>query len=128
MRIGQAIGLRHSDIRSRDNQIQITPRNDNANRARAKSKAYVIHVSKHLMEVYSDYLLNEYPENGDSDYMFVNIWAGQVGKPITYSTVDELLAQLEKKTGIKANPHLYRHTHTTELIVNVGIWLMSKSG
>ena len=59
------------------------------------------------MEVYSDYLLNEYPENGDSDYMFVNIWAGQVGKPITYSTVDELLAQVEKKTGIKANPHSY---------------------
>lgn len=68
------------------------------------------------MELYSNYLLNEYPEDVDSDYVFVNIWEGQVGLPITYSTVNELFRQLEKKTGIKANPHLFCHTHATELI------------
>lgn len=117
MRIGQAIGLRHSDIRSWDNEIQINLRDDNTNGARAKYKnPYVIHVSNDLIALYSDYLLNEYPEDVDSDYVFVNIWSGQVGKPITYSTVNELFGQLEKKTGIKANPHLFRHTHATELI------------
>lgn len=117
MRIGQVLGLRHSDIRSWDNEIQIIPRNDNANRARAKSKdPYVIHVSKDLMELYSNYLLNEYPEDVDSDYVFVNVWSGEIGKPIIYSTVNELFRQLEKKTGIKATPHLFRHTHATELI------------
>ena len=117
MRIGQAIGLRHQDICSWDNEIRITPRSNNTNGARAKSKeSYVIHVSKELMALYSDYLINEYPEDVDSDYVFVNIWEGQVGKPITYSTVNELFNQLEKKTGIKANPHLFRHTHATELI------------
>ncbi len=117
MRIGQVLGLRHSDIRSWDNEIQITPRNDNANHARAKSKdLYVIHVAKELMELYSNYLLSEYPEDVDSDYVFVNIWSGEIGKPITYSTVNELFRCLEKKTSIKANPHLFRHTHATELI------------
>lgn len=117
MRIGQALGLRHSDIRSWDSEIQITPRNDNANRARTKSKdSYVIHVDKELMELYSEYLLNEYPEDVDSDYVFVNIWEGKVGLPITYSTVNEVFCQLEKKTNIKVNPHLFRHTHATELI------------
>lgn len=117
MRIGQAIGLRHEDIRSWDNEICIIPRSDNANGARPKRKdSYVIHVSKDLMALYSDYLINEYPEDVDSDYVFVNIWEGKVGKPITYSTVNQLFSQLHKKTGIKANPHLFRHTHATELI------------
>lgn len=117
MRIGQALGLRHEDIRSWDNEIQIIPRSNNANGVRAKSKdPLVIHVSKELMTLYSDYLLNEYPEDVDSDYVFVNIWEGEVGKPITYSTINELFRQLEKKSSIKVNPHLFRHTHATELI------------
>lgn len=36
MRIGQALGLRHSDIKSWDNEILVVPRDDNANGARAK--------------------------------------------------------------------------------------------
>ena len=37
MRIGQALGLRHEDIKPWDNQVQIVPRN-NVNNARAKTK------------------------------------------------------------------------------------------
>ncbi len=40
MRIGQALGLRHSDIHSWDNEIQITSRNDNANRAGPSLKTH----------------------------------------------------------------------------------------
>jgi len=36
VRIGQALGLRHSDFVSRDRQVRIVPRADNANGARAK--------------------------------------------------------------------------------------------
>jgi integrase/recombinase XerD len=118
MRIGEALGLRHEDIYSSgENEIHIVPRSDNYNGARAKSKAErTIHVSQDLMRLYSDYLIEEYPEDIDSDYVFVNIWEGEVGTPINYPAVDSLFRRLHKKTGIKASPHLFRHTHATELI------------
>ncbi len=58
------------------------------------------------MELYSDYLLNEYPENVDCNYVFVNIWEGKVGLQITYSSVNELFRQLEKKQALKQT-HIY---------------------
>lgn len=41
---------------------------------------------------------------------------GKIGNPLTYKTVDSLFRRLSKKTGIKVNPHLLRHSHATELI------------
>lgn len=116
LRIGQALGLRHEDVRSWDNEIQMVPREDNANGARAKSlHSYKVHVSKELMRLYSQYLMNEYPDI-DSDYVFVNIWDGCIGHPVTYSTVTSLFRRISKKSSIKATPHTLRHTHATELI------------
>ncbi len=118
VRIGEALGLRHEDVRtSGSNEIQIIPRDDNANGTRAKSNSFrVVHVSKQLMTLYSDYLIDEYPEDVASDYVFVNIWDGQIGSPMTYSAVANLFNRLKKKTGIDARPHLFRHTHATDLI------------
>lgn len=118
MRIGEVLGLRHEDIHtSGSNEIHIIPRDNNANGARAKSNSSrVVHVSKELMTLYSDYLIEEYPEDVDSDYVFVNIWEGEIGNPMTYSAVASLFNRLEKKTGVDARPHLFRHTHATDLI------------
>lgn len=117
MRIGQALGLRHEDIRSWDNEIQIVPRDDNANGARAKTKkTYTVHVTQKLIALYSQYLTTEYPEDVDSDYLFINVWEGKVGYPLTYSTVQSLFQRLEKATGIEVTSHVFRHTHATELI------------
>ena len=38
MRVGQALGLRHSDFVSQQREVHIVPRGDNANRARAKAR------------------------------------------------------------------------------------------
>ncbi|NEU75461.1 tyrosine-type recombinase/integrase [Hassallia byssoidea VB512170] len=115
MRIGQALGLRHSDIKSWDNLIKIVPRCDNANGARAKTKEeYNVHVTKELMEFYSRYLLGEFNEC-DSDYVFINLWDGVIGQPMKYPAVADLFRRLSKKTGIKFNAHMMRHTHGTEL-------------
>jgi integrase/recombinase XerD len=115
MRIGQALGLRHEDVRSYDNEIEITPR-INANGARTKARdPYVVHVSKPLTELYADYLIHEHPATG-SDYVFVNCWAGRPGRPMAYATVIDLFRRLSKKTGIKVRPHLLRHTHARDLI------------
>lgn len=120
MRIGQALGLRHEDVQSWDNLIRVTPRTDNANGARAKSRdGNTIHVSKELMGLYTQYLEQEFMEIlGDdfSDYVFVNLWEGNIGAPMTYNTVMELFNRLKRKTGIAIHPHMLRHTHATELI------------
>jgi integrase/recombinase XerD len=116
MRIGQALGLRLEDIRSWDNEIHVVPRTTNANSMRAKAQEpNTIHVGEDLMALYADYLVYEFGET-DSDYVFVNLWDGEIGQPMTYSAVTDLFHRLHKKTGIRIHPHMLRHTHATELI------------
>ncbi len=116
MRVGQALGLRHADIHSWDNDVQIVPRSNNANGARAKAReAYTIHVPADLMALYTDYLVQEFGET-ESDYVFVNLWDGQIGAPMKYPTIADLFTRLGKKAGIvDLHPHMLRHTHGTEL-------------
>ncbi|WP_245555481.1 tyrosine-type recombinase/integrase [Baaleninema simplex] len=120
MRIGQALGLRHEDIRSMDNVVQIEPRDDNENGARSKSRdPYSLDVSKSLMELYTQYLNDEFMEILDdnfSEYVFVNLWDGPIGAPMTYNNVMALFRRIKRKTGIAITPHMLRHTHATELI------------
>ena len=115
MRIGQALGLRHADIRSFDGHIEIVPRS-NVNGARTKSRSpYVVHVSKEAMSLYADYLVHEY-KDAAHDYVFVNWWGGRIGAPMTYPTVIDLFRTLGARTGLKVTPHMFRHTHATELL------------
>jgi integrase/recombinase XerD len=116
MRIGQALGLRHEDIDSEENLIRIVPRNNNANGMRAKTHdEYVVHVSAHLIEMYTDYLLNEYPTESDNDYVFAALQGKWRGRPLSYTAVTSLFKRLAKKTGIITHPHAFRHTHVTQL-------------
>ena len=88
----------------------------NSNGALAKSRSvYTVHVSKELMALYADYLVHEYREV-NHDYVFVNWWGGRIGSPMTYSTVIDLFRKLSRKTGLRATPHMFRHTHATELL------------
>ena len=115
MRVGQLLGLRHADIRSYDGEIDIIPR-ANSNGALAKSRSpYTVHVSKGLMELYADYLVHEYQE-ATHDYVFVNWWGGCIGAPMTYSTVIDLFRKLSARIGVHATPHMFRHTHATDLL------------
>jgi site-specific recombinase XerD len=52
----------------------------------------------------------------DSDYVFVNLWAEPVGRPLTYAAVHKLVERLRASTGIEFTPHMLRHTHATDLI------------
>ena len=116
IRVGQALGLRHSDFVSRKREIHIVARPDNANGARAKLRTEaVIPTSTPLVRLYSDYMHEEYGEL-DSDYVFVNLWGGRLGRPLYYSTVRQMIARIEDRTGIAFTAHMLRHTHATDLI------------
>lgn len=116
MRVGQVLGLRHSDVRSFDNIIKIVPRNDNVNGARSKTDTeFEIDVSVDLMRLYADYLIYEFGDI-ESDYVFVNLWGGDIGRPMSYNAVKDLFNRLKQKTGINVYPHIFRHTHATDLL------------
>lgn len=116
MRIGQALGLRHCDFVSRRKEVHIVPRADNGNGARAKLRSLaVIPVTASLVRMYSEYMHAEYGYI-DSDYVFVNLWGGRVGAPLTYAAVHEMVGLVRVRTGIEFTLHMLRHTHATELI------------
>ena len=107
-------------VTGKNNEIHVVPRVDNVNNGRVKSGAErIVHVNKELMQWYCAYLIDEYPEDIDCDFVFVVIKApakGEVGTPLKYKTVDSLFRRLSKKISIEVTPHLLRHTHATELI------------
>jgi len=116
MRVGQALGLRHSDFVSRDKTIRIVPRSANANGARAKCRDEVaIPVSAGLVRLYSEYLFDEYIDI-DSDYVFVNLFASPVGRPLRYSAVAGLVSRLRARTGIDFSLHVLRHSAASEWV------------
>ncbi len=118
MRIGQVLGLRHEDIRLEDQSIAIVPRDANVNGARAKSRrSYVIPaIAPAVMKLYTDYLVEDLGAlevEALPDFVFVNLWEGEIGRPMTYETVMSLIRRLRRKTGIPVTPHLFRHTRAT---------------
>ena len=117
LRIGEVLSLRIEDISTWDNQINITPRDHNENAAYIKlKKERKIDVSKELMALYTDYLVHEYGEDLEHDYIFINLKDSYFGHPLKYQSVLDLIRRLVKRTGITFTAHMLRHTHATELI------------
>ena len=114
VRIGEALGFRHEDVNARRCEVTVRAR-VNANGAQAKTLNRTIPVPAQLLVLYSDYLHEEYGAL-DSDYVFVNLWSGSVGAPLTYSTVHGLVQRLRTSTGVQFGPHSLRHTYATTLL------------
>ena len=114
LRVGEALGLRHSDIDAAARLVSVVPR-VNANRARAKGGGRQVPVPGAVIRLYADYLHGEYGEL-DSDCVFVNLWSGPIGCPLTYASVYDLVCRLRERTGIMFGPHTFRHSYATELL------------
>ena len=120
IRIGEALGLHHSDIDIEEHAIWIVPRCDNENGARAKSgKTRGIPVMPYVTNMYEDYMMSEeYApcfESGTA-YVFCNVKAGRIGRALSRSYAQNLCAALSKRAGVSFNWHMFRHTHASEAI------------
>ncbi|WP_217584200.1 tyrosine-type recombinase/integrase [Microbacterium sp. GbtcB4] len=119
MRIGQALLLRHSDIRISRSTIRVLPDEDATaeTEARNKSKNFAeVPVPAYVIRMYAAYQHNEY-RDVDSDFVFVNLWAGEIGRPMSYGAVERLVIRLRKKSGVhRWSPHTFRHTYITRLL------------
>ncbi len=119
LRIGEVLSLHLEDIVTWDNEIRITPRDKNENGMYIKHrKERTLHVSKELMALYTDYIVHEYGDELEHDYIFINLKESYFGQPLKYQSVLDLVRRLNKRTGISFTAHMLRHTHATELIRN----------
>ena len=115
LRIGEALGLRHEDLAAAEREVAVVPR-DNGNGARSKSREpRSIPVSAGLIRLYADYLHGEYGDL-DSDYVFVNLWAGAAGQALSYPAVYDLVLRLRRRTGLDFDPHWFRHSAATRML------------
>ena len=117
LRISEALGLRHADLNLRAGEVAVVPREDNDNEARVKQmKGRVVPVRGEVLDLYADYMELEYGSL-DCDYVFVNLFRGPAGTPMTRWCVSKLVERLRARTGIgHLHPHVFRHSYATRLL------------
>jgi integrase/recombinase XerD len=124
-RAGEVLGLRHEDIAAAEQEVSVVSR-ENANGARAKSGGRTVPVGPELIRLYADYLHGEYG-GIDSDYVFVNIWAGPKGQAWAYPAAYDLVMRLRARTDLDFDPHWFRHTAATRWLRDgVSVEVVSK--
>jgi integrase len=120
IRIGEALGLRHTDIDLDAKVIWVLPRCDNENRARAKGgRVRGTPVHEYVIRMYEDLVTSdEYAPAFESGtpYVFCNVRRGRAGRAMTLTRADKLCRQLIRRTGIAFHWQMFRHSHASEAI------------
>lgn len=124
IRRGELLGLNLVDVQDFDSRgrIRIVRRDNNPNGAIAKGterELPVLHNRDAVKETFHAYLLEEYPPEAEKmghGMLFVNLEGEYIGKPMSSARLNSLFSQLEERTGIKAHPHLFRHTFATRML------------
>jgi len=120
LRIGQALGLRHEDLDPMRKKIRVVRRTDNVNQVFSKQPAtFVVKVHRRVFDLYREYLVEELAPLGiDSDYVFVNLSRGRIGRPMTDSNARQIVTAAARRVGVDLRPHTLRHSHGTLLARN----------
>lgn len=116
LRVGQALGLRHSDLDPMRKRVRVCRREDNENGALSKQRAqFAVDAPRRFFDFYAAYLLGEIA-GVDSDYVFVDLSRPPVGGPLSYSNAYQLVERIGTCAGMDTlHPHMLRHTHATAL-------------
>jgi integrase len=120
MRIGQLLLLRHSDIHVPKSTVRVqrhplVPGVD----ARNKSTQFAdVPVPPGIVKLYAAYMGAEY-KFIDSDFVFVNLWAGRAGEPMKYASIEQLVLRLRVRSGVdRWSAHTFRHSYVTRLLAS----------
>lgn len=126
LRRGELLGLHLEDVKDLDvkGRIRIIKRTNNPNNAKAKGmerEIPILHNRKEIQATFNAYLLQEYPPEAEKlghGMLFVSLEGKHVGKAMSLMRLNKLFEQLSQRTGIKAYPHLMRHTFATRMLQN----------
>ncbi len=123
LRRGELLGLHLVDVQDVDvtGRLRVV-RRDNPNGAWAKGTERVVpilHNRRAVQEMLRLYLLEEYPPEAERlghGMLFVSLEGKQRGQPMSLVRLHKVFEELHSRTGIRAHPHLFRHTFATRML------------
>lgn len=130
LRIGEALGLRRSDLHLVDSAAASgcgvrgphlhVVRRDNANQAMAKTGGRVVPVRSDVLSCYDRYLAERErcPAAEACDFVLVNLFHEPLGRPMTADAVRAWMADSSRRAGLDrvVRPHMFRHATAGELL------------
>jgi integrase/recombinase XerD len=136
LRIGEALGLRRSDLHLMESatvlgcgvagpHLHVVPR-DNANGAAAKGRGErVVPLAGYVVSYYDLYLdeRERCPAASACDFVFVNLFGEPLGSPMRPGRVSQLFAGLSTRAQLTrgVTPHMLRHAAGTALMAAGGL-------
>ena len=136
LRIGEALGLRRSDLHLMASakalgcavggpHLHVVPR-DNPNGAAAKSRRERVVPLAHYVVSYYDVYLDERERcvaAAGCDFVFVNLFGEPLGAPMRAGRVSQLFASLSVRAGLarRVTPHMLRHAAGSAMMAAGGL-------
>jgi integrase/recombinase XerD len=136
LRIGEALGLRRSDLHLMASaselgcvvpgaHLHVVPR-ENVNGARAKGHRERVVPLAHYVVSYYDLYLDERDDcrpAAGCDFVFVNLFAEPLGAPMRYGRAAQLFRSLSQRADLRraVTPHMLRHAAGSALTAAGGL-------
>ena len=132
LRRGELCGLRRSDVHLLVDSrrlgcevarahLHVVRREDNSNEAWAKSRRQrVVPLDFLVVQVFDVYEFERMrvADAANSDFVFVNLFRGKIGKPMRPDAIGELMAAASRRAGldVAVRPHQLRHAYGSNVV------------